>query len=197
MSKLCCLAACLCWLSLSAFLESPLASPMPSPEVFLSPSDTDASVETPGVPWIGDNTLYLWALGLTIDLRSVEFSFDSSLEIVELIPRPGVVNIGTVASPILQLDECRDRLLIAEVIVRDPTGDGGSICFRASDLTGRNCIELCDLGPGGEGEWHSTRYFGFASDGSGGCQGLDEFPSCVYPSATAPTTWGRLRHLYR
>lgn len=184
------LASCL-GLVLAAFCQPARASDPPPPVLMLSASDSDPFVTT-SEPWTGSRTLYLWLFGSYDPAQGVEFAFQSSLLVEDLLPRPGITNSGTVESPSLHAEQCFDSEVIADVVVNDPAGLGGRVCFTGSQESGRNCAELCVLG------WWSTYYYGFSSDGAPPCEGLDLHPDCyVPPIATSPLSWGRVRALYR
>jgi hypothetical protein len=160
--------------------------------VFLSDSDESYTSNT-STPWVGEKTLYLWNVPFAQPSLGAEFAFEGSLEIVALTPRPGVTNSGTATFPVLAYPECSGFLVVAEVVVRDAAGTGGSICFGVSDQLGVNCSVQCD-----SEQFRSHIYHGFSSDGSEPCAGWDHLEACE-PVAlpVEPNTWGRVKGRYQ
>jgi hypothetical protein len=168
--------------------------------VLASPSNMaimilDAQDESPTLPpWIGEQTLHLWNIPAIFPPSiGTEFAFSTvNLTIVDLIPRPGVINLGTPQSPILVFSECTEAAVIADLIVLDESGAGGRICFRPSDQSGMNCSTGCF-----DHALYSNLYYGFASDGTEPCQGWDANANCYPVVSVEAQTWGMLRILYR
>lgn len=169
------------------------ASPMPPPEIWLSLVDEGNPLSV-APPWIGEKTLYLWTSSPAYSAQVVEFSFECvALQVVDLVPRAGVVNLGSLDAPLLHYDECRfgfgsSSAVIAEVIVRDAAGAGGTMCFSHSGPTHRNCQLLCD-----RPRYFAQYFTGFASDGSDPCGGSGYGADCEEVVAAESTTWGTVR----
>jgi hypothetical protein len=146
----------------------------------------------------GERTLYVW-YGIWDIFDTWEFGLTSTgLEIVEVRGAPGFRNDGTTIGPVIVADprECVDAayaVVIAEIIVRDATGAGGSVCFTPSPETGRLCASSCDAV--GRNWWHLEYGYGIRSEG---------LPYCAQPATgdclPAPvdrSTWGGVKAHYR
>ncbi len=135
-------------------------------------------------PWIGERTLYLWSEPCIAWSSGSEFGLVTNFEIVAFVPRPGVVNTGTPTSPVLTYADClTDDTVVAEIVVRDATGAGGTVCFGPSDQTGVNCsYHICDI-------WCVPHlYTGFRTTG---------FEPCYGPTSVSASSWGSVKSTYR
>lgn len=149
--------------------------------VCLSISASDEhEVVTSSDPWTGDRTLYVWTAACIVPTSGSAFEFVGSLEVVDVIPRPGVVNEGTVAAPVLRYPSCvDDRAVVAEIVVRDVDGSGGSVCFGGPEDGVVSCGYLCEAAFCTE-----TSAAGFATTG--------EDP-CPWPVSVGTPTWSVLK----
>ena len=171
--------------------EVALGSPQ---ELYLQISASESEpYPSTSTPWVGERTLYLWSQGIILEAAGSEFAFEGSLEVIDLAPRPGVTNSGTATSPILAYSECVYSQVVAELRVLDATGVGGTLCFTGSTESGKNCSLICES----NALWQSHYFFGFSSDGSPPCEGVDVHPECMNPLAIDQHTWGRIKASYR
>jgi hypothetical protein len=120
-----------------------------------------------------------------------EFGIATTFQVVDLIPRNGVTNIGTMTSPTLIYPQCATYLLLAELVVVDPSGAGGRVCPVDSETHLMNCTQDC-----GSSQVWSNVYTGFSSDGSAPCEGMATSPGCYAVAVDVPS-WGRTKSRYR
>jgi hypothetical protein len=159
----------------------------------LSISESPVAIEmNTGAVFTGEKTLYLWT---EIGASALEFGLDSNWDIVSLTPAPGFVNAsGNKHSPYVVAEFpplCIDPLTpFATLVVRDVSGDGGSVCFVPAESSGRICYSPC-----GSAGWtaHDDR-IGFSTDGTPLC--LAPETDC-FPTDLAVETWGQLKAIYR
>jgi hypothetical protein len=165
------------------------------PSYFLISQSESEGWDNQGESFSGDKTLYLW-MAPSNESRACEMQFTGTLEVIELVPVNGFVNIGTMHAPFLVSDSCVDDLyageVVARIVVSDPTGEGGTICLEPSAGNGRLCGQVC------QGEvWSWFQFVGYSSDGSKPCQGLSSGPECLDPVSVDASTWGGTKSLYR
>lgn len=170
--------------------QVPLIPEDASPYIFLAVSETDCGrrADHSSEPWLGQRALYVWICGGFNDFAQTEFGIDTDFEIVDLIPRSGVVNIGTVTSPVLVYPQCETFHLLAELVVEDTTGEGGAVCLVDSTPNEINCTQDCYGSP------LSNNYLGFSSNGTAPCEGLSS--SCGTVSV-GNLGWGSVKSRYR
>lgn len=158
--------------------------------IWLNASETDLWSPTEEPPFQGDRTLYLWEYNW--DMNRITFGLEGTLEVVDVIPEPGWVNIGTVQSPnLFQTGGCaRGGLVVARVIVRDETGSGGRLCFVESAIDSRICFDYCT-----DEWWRLYETPGYITDGGAKCPWIYS-PECS-PLAVTPSTWGGVKATYR
>jgi hypothetical protein len=185
------------WLAIGVGILAPAAGLANVPSyLVISASDSDPWVNV-GDAFFGEQTLYLWMVPSNAT-GAFDFGIVSSFDVVELVTMNGFVNHGTMQSPLLTRDTCVDDgglgELAARIVVADPTGAGGTICFERSSISNRLCGELCG---GGKANWSWFDFIGFASGGTPPCWGLKSGPECEDPFSTDATTWGRTKAFYR
>lgn len=129
-------------------------------------------------------------------IRGAQFALIADrMEVLDLIPRSGFVNEGTVMSPSLVDPTCNVPVYyvpLAEMRVRALDPAGGSLCIGPSDQLGINCSWDCDTDTFYNLDWFTGYHFG---DGA----------PCVTPSSaacgilvgTTAATWGRIKATYR
>lgn len=175
----------------SAPLPAAAESPgWPMLDVHVSGSDVDAH-DHRGDPWTGERSLYIWVEMYMIEAAGISVGLEGSLEVVDLTPLNGTTNTGTVTAPILTFPECWSYAPVAEVRVRDATGEGGTLCFGASPIDGRNCTLPCYYG-----EYWAHVYYGFSSAPDAPCVGWSGGSGCYYLDVE-DTSWGKIRARYR
>jgi hypothetical protein len=169
---------------------------------FISRSPVEVCVsisESPNVPyqghvapWTGDKSFYIWTQNCVVPSSGSEFSLVGDLEVVDLIPMNGVVNLGTNESPILRYPECFKSEPVAEVVLRDAAGAGGQLCFAPSHQNEVNCsLRICD-------EYYASHiYYGLSSVAAEPCTGWDELDGCYPVVSVDSRTWGRVKAIYR
>jgi hypothetical protein len=157
----------------------------------ISASDSGAWANS-GPAFQGEKTLYIWFVNY--EAEQIDFSFTGTLAVVSFVPSSGLANIGTNLSPSVVPTGtiCTQGIytLLGELVVRDETGTGGTLCFAESAETQRLCFLSCNEG------WTRTMYYGYSSDGMPACWGESTSPTCG-PIAVPPTTWGSVKSLYR
>lgn len=129
-------------------------------------------------------------------IRGAQFGLIADrMEILDLVPRSGFVNEGTVTSPSLVDPTCSFPLaavMIAEIRVRALDPAGGNLCIGPSDQLGIHCSPDCDTGSYYNLDWFGGYFFGdgvsCTTPSSGACGNL---------VATTPATWGRIKATYR
>jgi hypothetical protein len=184
------------WFAIGVGILAPEVGHANAPSYYMiSSSDSDPWVNV-GDAFFGEQTLYLWIVPSYV-AGAFDFGIVSSFDIVELVTLNGFVNQGTMQSPLLTRDTCVDDLdgeVAARIVVADPTGTGGTICFERSAISNRLCGELCG---GGLDSWTWFDYIGFATGGVPPCWGLKLGSECDNPFSTDATTWGRTKASYR
>ena len=132
----------------------------------------------------------------TVDyqMEAVEFGLDATFEILDIIARPGFVNSGTLQSPIFESTSGCPPLghVVAELTIRDSTGDGGRVCLVDSPVNGRLCCRFC-----GGAEFIRVLHRGFSTDGLGYCEGGSTSSGCSSVVSVTQGTWGRVKVMYR
>jgi hypothetical protein len=156
-------------------------------------SDSDTHYHPVSDPWVGERTLYVWTTILTPLFRTdhAEFGFTGTLELVSFTPRAPWTDSGTAEDLVLERASCLNPSaeVVGELVVRDPTGAGGRVCFRNGG-GGRLCARGCD-----SNFWLSISHQGFASDGEPPCDGYGN-EDC-YTVAVEENSWGRTKATYR
>jgi hypothetical protein len=143
------------------------------------------------------DTLAIWmAMAAWDGSAAAEFSLEGTLQVLSVIPEPGVLNSGTATSPFLESDTgCfrNQTMLLAKVVVADTSGAGGTLCIVES-ANGRACMDSCLPGP----DWWTMRVTGFASDGSTPCW-IEDTPSphCDTYVSVDGSSWGSIKSVYR
>ncbi|MGQ0720533.1 MAG: hypothetical protein ACT4PE_03040 [Candidatus Eiseniibacteriota bacterium] len=136
-------------------------------------------------PFVGEHEIYLWqTCQLGVEWIEADFDIVGSLEIVSVTPLLGVTNIGTLPNVHLQAPSCMNQnyqILVATIVVRDPTGAGGNLCFAGAN-------QSLDCGSYGN-TWSPHGYRGYSTDGSMPCEGS---LICAIDIAL-PETWGRVK----
>lgn len=162
------------------------------PYIFISKSNTGCSIvaDHTSEPWLGQRSLYVWICGGFNMFGMTEFGISSTFQVLGLIPQNGVTNIGTITSPTLIYPQCETFLLLAELVVLDPTGGGGRVCPTDSETHLMNCTQDC-----GSHLWANV-FLGFSSDGSPPCAGTATSAGCDAVSVDRPS-WGSVKVLYR
>ncbi len=189
-------------LSLAGYIAcaGPIVVSHPFTWTFIS-TESDGTMGSPAMPWTGVRSLFVGVGGYSPGgggYDRFEFSFSGNLEVVDLIPLNGALNEGTITSPSLVLPECGQSYppVIAEIVVLDSSGNGGSLCFTDSAISDRNCAHYCnDDFP--VDFWLANFYTGFASDGSIPCDGVAASNGCVAPVSLRAATWGQVKATYR
>jgi hypothetical protein len=141
-------------------------------------------------PFLGEHEVYLWQT-CQVGVEWIEADFDivGSLEIVSITPvLSGVTITGTLPNVHLYASSCMNQnhhIVVASLIVRDPTGSGGSLCFAGANAS-------LDCGGFG-GTWSPHGYEGYSTDGSMPCYGNQY----CFVDAADPATWGRVKAQFR
>lgn len=164
----------------------------PRPLIFISESDTECGnlPDHTSPPWIGERSLYVWVCGGFNWFGMTEFGVETTLQVVDLIPRSGVTNIGSITSPTLIYPQCEPWMLLAELVVLDGTGGGGRVCLTDSETHLMNCTQDCG------GQLFANIFTGFSSDGTPPCSGMANSPGCSTVAVDRPS-WGSVKSLYR
>lgn len=140
---------------------------------------------TTGDAWTGDRILYIWTASCIERSGGSEFELIGDFEIVDLVPRSGVTNLGTASSPVLRYSTCIvEPTVVAALTVRDVSGEGGQLCFGDPDGGIFNCSYPCDEG---ECAIHVAAY-GFATAG---------FAPCPLTVAATTSSWTLLKAVFR
>lgn len=145
-----------------------------------------ASNEAPDVnatdPWTGDRTLYIWTRPCIVLSGGSVLGFVGSLEVVGVNPREAVANLGTAAAPVLVYPSCIEQAtVVAEIIVRDATGLGGSVCFSGPEDAVPSCGYDCLL------QCTETYAVGFATAGQ---------DPCPLPVSRTSTSWSAVKGVF-
>jgi len=161
-------------------------------EMFLSQS-ADGSFSPVGEAHAGLDTLYI-GIVCTRDVKTLEFAFTGTYEVVELIPLAGAENLGTAQEPYLVRADPYYGLpyLVATVIVNDSKGLGAELCFGESSSNGRFCFQISD-----RDTWYRAEYWrGFTTIGPDYCYGQGDSAGCTN-IAVDPESWGEVKARYR
>lgn len=145
-------------------------------------------------PWTGEKTFYLWFINYATE--EIQFGLDGTLELVSFQPAVGVLNEGSEFSPTLTFQTgCAGadagELLLGALVVRDPDGSGGTVCFTVSQSTGRACFRLCYDAP-----WFELVPVDLRTAPSPLCPSIIRAPDCN-PISVDPDSWGRVKASYR
>lgn len=147
---------------------------------------------TSGEPFTGERSLFV-----IVDeypaCSAYEFGLSTTFELVAVIPPPGFVNAqNDPLNPYIFPEDPSSftcPTYACELIVRDPTGDGGEICFAPSQERGRACFSPCNA-PG----WNRPDgHFGYRTV-IGVCPQFD--PACG-PISVDESTWTETKATYR
>jgi hypothetical protein len=151
-----------------------------------SPTDWDS---LDGAPFIGERTLYVWLAIPWYKTHEWWFTFESSFQLVELVPAPGFQNLGSLDSPFLTTPECQYQpVVLAELRVLDSGGQGGQVCVFADSAL---CSRLCD-----EDATVATYFWGYETNGNF-CDRFGQPELCPNVVPVEPESWGRMKARYR
>ena len=171
------------FLIVTLFILNSVASASPA-RVCLSITASDQDLfPAPIDAWTGDRTLYVWTRACIVPSGGSKFEFTGNLEVVDLIPSEGVVNEGTIVSPVLRYPECAEDRVVATITVRDATGQGGRLCFGTAD----DGIVSCGLGCGSD-FCEPTVTYGFHTVGA---------DACPFTVSTTKPSWGAAKAIFR
>jgi hypothetical protein len=159
----------------------------------LDVSASDQEIVHYSLPWVGERVLYLWATDNvgTQAFDHAEVGLTGTLEVVSFTPRGSWTNEGTGEDLVLNRSECMPagEEVAGELVVRDPHGFGGSVCFGFS-THGRMCARPC-----GSGEWLGLDTVGFGSEGVPVCAINNN--ECDEALAVTGSGWGETKAMYR
>jgi len=159
------------------------------PWLTISESEVDPWAQR-GAPFAGQRSLYVWVDPGSND--RFEFGLTGTFELVSLTGRGACTAQGSMTAWTVSADSCLSAryYLIAELVVSDSTGAGGSVCLSPNSTTGRACEQAC-----GGGSWYFFAYGGYSTAGPP-CVGHGSGPDCIIDAIDSPS-WGRLKVGYR
>ena len=160
-------------------------------------SESDLAPVMARVPvFAGTRSFYLWwADTERYSASAIRLSFHGDFEIVDVIPKQGLVNAGTKSSPLLVFPSggClvgSNNILLAEIVISDSLGTGGLLCLGESSMSDRTCFQDCNL------KWWSPKWIGPTIGGRTCSGGLVSEAGCQ-PVPTARASWGLLKSRYK
>jgi hypothetical protein len=164
-------------------------------EMFLSQS-ADSLQSSPGEAHPGLDTLYIGVV-CTRDVKTLEFAFTGTYEVLEIIPQPGVENLGTTQEPYLVASGYLYPLIgqvypTATVIVEDVKGLGAELCFGETSSNDRMCFQISD-----RDTWYQVEsWYGFTTIDQSPCYGYGDSAGCT-SIAIDSNSWGEVKARYR
>jgi hypothetical protein len=168
------------------------------PQVFLICDTRDwSALPCTGDPFVGERTLYLESLLGAPNrwMSRIEFSLVSDFEVVSITPATGWHNLGVGLDVILELDDsCVEDGPLLEIVVRDPLGEGGSICLGEHSATSRICVK-CDRGIGPPDWYYLTHVTGYSTSSDPSCSLYPSGALCQ-PVAIQRAGWGMVKARY-
>jgi len=154
----------------------------------------DSSFAPVGEAHAGLDTLYIGVV-CTREIKTLEFAFTGTYEVLELIPIPGIENLGSAQEPYL-VTEGNPYIFnlypVAAVIVEDLKGLGAELCFGETSNNERLCFQIID-----RDTWYQVEeWYGFTTIGQSPCYGYGGSSGCT-SIAVDSESWGKVKARYR